>query len=341
MRKNKILVLAMILGVIFCLSRTTLAAENTTVDPAWLEKAINSQSDDKHPQMELVYEFAKAHPSEILPASKSLYIADEDGQRPYLNITTINLDEDKEAEHIMFIGQNYANTMFYVIKKTGKEWKIIHSEYLWLHNEAPELHLQNSSLQNRTFYIRYLHERGSGIWMFTYRFYKVIGGKTYMALEIPEEMNLSMWPSSINGAINITKLDVDKNENSSIYVRYSYEFSAGGTLFSSVLRVKDPTWEDFPILTKQENAFISFDWDDKKHRFNVNEPYNGAGTDAITPAQFDYFMNHFIENTDGDNDNANSFVPAFKKELRELSKSGNKEQKEIAKYLLSNTKTKK
>ncbi len=330
------------LGLIFCLSRTALAAENTTIDPIWLDKAVNyCTSDQTQPATDLIYEFALAHPSKILPASKNLYIADKDGNRPYINITTINLDEDKEPEHIMFIGQNYANTMFYVIKKNGKEWKIIHSEYIWLHNEAPELHLQNSSLKNRTFYIRYLHERGSGIWMFTYRFYKVINGKTYMTLEIPEEMNLMMWPSSINGNIHITKLELDTNENNSIYVRYSYEFSAGGTLFSSVMKVKDPTWDNFPTLTQQENASISFAWDEKGHKFEVSEPYTYAGLNVITPAQFDYFMNHFIENTDGDNDNANAFVPAFKKELKELAKSGNKEQKEIAKYLLSNTKTKK
>lgn len=175
--------------------------------------------------------------------------------------------------------------------------------------------------------------------MFTYRFYKVIGGRTYLTLEIPEEMNLSMWPSSINGNINITKLDVDINENSSIYARYSYEFRTGGTLFSSILKIQDPAWEDIPILIKQENAFVSFDWNGKQHRFDVNEPYNGAEADTITPAQFDYFMNGFIETPD--KDNSHRFVPAFKKELQELTKSGNKEQKEVARYLLSNPDIKK
>lgn len=339
MRNDKILLLSIMLALIFCFTDNAIAAEDTTVDPIWMERALDySASGNPSAPSELVYEFAKAHPSEVLPASKSVYTSKE--YQPYLNITTINLDEDKEPEHIMFIGQNYANTMFYVIKKNGKEWKIIHSEYLWLHNEAPELHLQNSSLKNRTFYIRYLHERGSGIWMFTYRFYKVIGGKTYLTLEIPEELNLSMWPSSINGNINIMHLGIDTNENgNSIFARYSYEFETGGTLFRDIMH-KDPYKMDaLPMLAKQEDATILFDWDEKGHKFKVSEPYTDAGPDVITPAQFDYFMNGFIETPD--DDNATRFVPAFKKELQELSKSGSKEQKTIAKYLLSNTKIKK
>lgn len=116
--------LPVILGLLLCLADNAIAAENLAVDPAWMEKAVNyCMSDQTQPPTDLVYAFALAHPSEVLPASKSLYVADEDSRRPYLNITTINLDEDKEPEHIMFIGQNYANTMFYVIKKsvtTGK-----------------------------------------------------------------------------------------------------------------------------------------------------------------------------------------------------------------------------
>lgn len=339
MQKSNILLFSIILGLVFCLSFNAYAAENMTVDPAWMERALDYNASENPPApSELVYEFAKAHPSEILPASKGAYTSKD--YQPYLNITTINLDEDKEPEHIMFIGQNYANTMFYVIKKIDKEWKIIHNEHLWLHNEAPELHLQNSSLKNRTFYIRYLHVRGSGIWMFTYRFYKVIGGKTYLTLEIPEEMNLRMWPTAINGNIYLRKLEIDSNENgNSIFARYSYEFETGGTLFRDIMH-KDPYKMDaLPILAEQEDATILFDWDEKRDKFEVSEPYTDAGPDVITPAQFDYFMNGFIETPD--EDNSNRFVPAFKKELEELAKSGSDEQRKLSKYLLSHTKTKK
>jgi len=331
MRKNKILILPVILVLLLCFTSNAGAVDNTTVDPAWMEKAINTQGDDKHPPAELVYEFALAHPSEVLPASKSAYMTKD--YNPYLNITTINLDEDKEPEHIMFIGQNYANTMFYVIKKVNNQWKIIHSEYLWLHNEAPELHLSNTTLKNRTFHIRYLHERGTGLWLYTYRFYKVINGKTYLTLEIPEEVNLAMYASLINGDASLTKIQVDSNDDS-IYAHYSYEFWPGGQIMSA-LHIEEPSEGEPMLLLKQENAFVSFDWNDKKHKFEVSEPSGNAEADTITLAQFNYFLNLLKI------DNDKLFVPAFKKQLEEVTTSGDEQQKKIAKYLLSHTKTKK
>src|SRR5437899_12287148 len=94
------------------LTSTLLAQiDSSTVDIQWLSKAISYNF--QTPPTQLVHEFALAHPSETFPTDTSKYY------QPYLNLTTVNLDDDPEPEHVMFVGPDPSNSMFCVIKHFG------------------------------------------------------------------------------------------------------------------------------------------------------------------------------------------------------------------------------
>lgn len=182
----------------------------TSVDARWLQKAL--LYDYKSDARPLVKEFAQAHPSEALPRDTKL------DSEAYLNIMTVYLDEIPEPEHLLFIGQDQAHTMLYVIARRGEQWTIIFEEYVDMFNEEPELYIINQDSRNKLFYIRMLQERGSGVWLLTYRFYKMVGGTVYDVLDIVQQSNLMLEPSDLYEHVDA----IVRGDSDGIFVTYKY-----------------------------------------------------------------------------------------------------------------------
>lgn len=287
--------------------------DSTIVDSEWLSRAISY--DFSTPPTQLVYEFALAHPIETLPADTTKY------DQPYLNITTVNLDDDPDPEHIMFIGTDPSNSMFCVIKRFGDHWKLIHYEYLWLHNESPELILMNTPSQHKTFYVRWLYHRGSGAWLFTYRFYKVVEGKLILALEFIDDSLLQLGALDLNGRFTTTSI---ADYEGSLFIKFRYELSTGYWSNDTVHSGNESPRSI--LLMSDEHQGVFYEWEPSELRFVLRKSSQSKNLDQ---SQIDCFMHLEKEVT---------CISALETELHNLESSNDSDKRRIAKYLLSKLK---
>ncbi len=277
------------------------------VDPNWLERA--QRYDQASGAAALVREFARAHPSKALEQGLS------PGEGAYLNLTTVNLDEDPEPEHLLFIGADAAHTMFYVIDRRGDEWAIAFEEYVDLFNEEPELYVLNQPSPNKVFYLRTLHERGSGIWLFTYRFFRLIGGRVHEALEIVQESNLQLDASELyQNAESIVRSSPD-----GISVKYRYRFAPSQRLLIELGVLKGYSEDSRVVLIDDEDT-VSYTWDGER-----NQLVPRASGEGLTEEKVRCLM---------DLGKADRFATAFGAELKELATKGSAAQKTAAAYFL-------
>jgi hypothetical protein len=161
------------------------------VPDSWISRALKNEN-----QLDLIQEFNKLFPAQNIEFPSS--------QQPYLNITKINLDDDEDSEYVLFLGTDYSRTTFYII---DNDYKIIFQEYLWLHNEYPELLIFNSNDQHKTLSYKYLYSRGSGQWLFTRKFIRVYDGKALLVLEIVNDSNNTFNEVGINGRIKLERIE--------------------------------------------------------------------------------------------------------------------------------------
>ncbi len=281
--------------------------KDPAVDARWLERALHyDYESDAGP---LVKEFAQAHPSEALSADAKL----DDGA--YLNIMTANLDEDPEPEHLLFIGPDSAHTMLYVISRRGGQWKIIFGEYVDLFNEDPELYIINQHSRNKLFYIRTLYERGSGVWLFTWRFYRIVRGTVYNVLEIVQDSNLALEASNLYQHADT----IVRGSSDGVFVTYRYRFAPSMQLLISLGLAKDYSNErKVDLIDDEEN--VLYTWNEASRKLVPS-----LEDSKLSEAKIQCFSKLGDEYL---------FAKAFEKELREIAKSGTADQKKVAEYLL-------
>jgi len=284
--------------------------DSSVVDSNWLSRAISY--DYASPPTQLVYEFARGHRSTTLPTDSTQF------SEPYLNLTTVNLDDDSIPEHIMFIGPDPSNTMFCVIKRFGDSWKLIQREYLWLHNQDPELVIMNTPSQFKTFYVRWLYHRGSGAWLFTYRFYKVVQGRLVLALEFIDDAVLQLGAFDLNGSFKTTSISDDKGN---LFIKFRYSLSSGYWSQDTV-HSEDESPHSIPLLS-DDDAAVFYDWEPSEQRFILRK---SARPEDLDQEQIDCFMQL---------ENKTLCVAAFHKQLAELKNSRDPDQRRVAKYLLN------
>ncbi len=178
------------------------------VPEEWLKKALEQPSDKS-----LIIEFGKLFFSEAVSTKSYMY----DEKEPLLNLTKINLDNDIESEYLLFIGTNYSETNFYVI---DDNLSIIFGEYLYLHNEYPQLRIYNTLDQHKLFGYKFLYGRGSGHWLFSNKVFRVESGKVSLVLEFIDSSNDSFNYAGINGKIETNNI---REYGGDIFVKYSYD----------------------------------------------------------------------------------------------------------------------
>ena len=282
------------------LSLTTIAQNDNIgrlVSSNWIKRVI--ERDNKS---ELINEFGKQFPSKAISTNPT----ENNNENSYLNLTKINLDNDIDDEYLIFIGSDYANTMFYVV---DNDYKIIYEEYLWLHNEYPQLKIYNSIDQHKLFSFKFLHDRGSGHWLFTNKICRIELGKVYLVLEFVEDSNDTFNHKGINGRIKSENVE---EYGGQIFFDYSYELYPHSDVLDN-LNIQDESF----ILIKKEKEVVIYSYDETTKKLVKNE-------NTITSEMEKYFF---------EPGNDSLFLKAFSKDLDKILETGTLNEKRVVEYL--------
>ncbi len=287
-------------AIILLLSSLSTFSQNIivkTVPEIWIERVINGEDKNK-----LIQEFGEQFPSKAISTDISEY---KKGNS-YLNLTKINLDDDIDSEYLLFIGTNYANTMFYTI---DDNLKILFEEFLWLHNDYPQLRIFNTEDQHKMFSYTYLYGRGSGRWLFTYKVYKIIEGKVVLVLEFVKDSNDTFNHKGINGRIYTNYISFYGNK---LFVNYNYDLYPNQNILSK-LEIEN---EKYSLISNRKESVI-YSFDKIKKRLIHNDM-------TISPKMEKYFF---------EPSNDSLFLKAFSKELDKIMIEGNENDKKVIEYL--------
>lgn len=295
MKKNSIALILLIFNLI------TYAQESNVgklVSAAWIKKVI--EGSDKN---ELISEFGKKIPS------KTIDLKSYDNSNSYLNLTKINLDNDVDDEYLIFIGSYYANTMFYVV---DNDFKIIYEEYLWLHNDYPQLKIYSSNDQYKFFSFKFLYGRGSGYWLFSNKIFRIDNGKVYLVDEFIDNSNETSNNKGINGMIKTSNI---QEYGGQIFLYYSFDLYPHKT----VLQQLGITEESLSLIEKEKQAVI-YSYDSAKKKLVQNGDYVTSDMEkyAFEPG------------------NDSLFLKAFSKDLDLIMENGTENQKKVVRYLRKN-----
>jgi hypothetical protein len=279
-----------------------------TVDAAWVERAAEVKAHTGPAIASLVREFANRHPHPLLK------VGDVNDEGPYLNISQVDLDGDGCPETLLFIGgQDSADTLFYVLKKHGSEWWVLHREHVWMHNEEPDFGVLEGSTKAKCVRLTHLYERGSGIWLFSHRIYRMNKGRFRLVLEIVKDSNFALGTEPINGTIRPSDLVA---EGDHLSIAYTYQFSPSFSVLRDLGLMEQS--EEGSILI-QGKASIRFTWDPAHGRYRAEDP-----------CLDDRRMKCFFKPWD-----RTLFRRAFRPELIGVAAHGTPAQQEMARYFLS------
>jgi hypothetical protein len=263
------------------------------VPSEWISMALKNEN-----TLDLIRRFESSFP----PFESNFPVSDQ----PYLSLTEINLDEDDGSEFVLFLGTDYSRTMFYII---DHDFKIIFQEYLWLHNDYPQLVIYNSSDQHKILSYKYLYSRGSGQWLFSRKFFKVYEGKAFLVLEIVDDSNDTFNDKGINGRIRLENIE---EYNGQLHVSYSYDLYP----HENVLQKLGLGSQDYSLIKIDKENFI-YEFQDDTKKFSLFGIYKDSTKET-------YFFNP---------SNDSMFIKAFSSELKQIESKGSIIDKKIIQYL--------
>lgn len=233
-----------------------------------------------------------------------------------LNPMFVNLDNDANHELIGLFGWSEEEPTLAVFKMIGNDWYLIYFEPFYMFYTSSELQVANNYSTNKTFYIRWLYERGSGIYCDAYHFYKIIDNQVYPCLVLINSAYILGWGLYLNQMIEM-KFKFNSSTSDEIWVNYQYNF------FPGAVYEKDMPWEgheDIPFV-KGDNSIIYL-WDTTTFTYRP-EIYNClADLNEAKISCFGAFGNDTL------------FVKAFDYEIKQTLEQGTLEQKKLLrKYL--------
>ncbi len=237
-------------------------------------------------------------------------------EKGIVNPMFINLDNDLTDELICLVGWSENDPMLCVFKKFSNDWYLIFTEPFYIYYSAPELQVANNYSQNKTFYIRWLYERGSGVYRDSYHFYKLIDGKVYHCLELVNEARIYGWGMYLNQDISMT-FKFNNASVDAIWVVYNYNFFPGSVY------EKDAPWDAHPDLSfVKGKEGIEYIWNAPTNEY---KPSFYGHTDGLTQEKINCF---------GAFGNDSLFVRAYDYEINHTLQDGNDEQKRLLKEYL-------
>jgi hypothetical protein len=233
-----------------------------------------------------------------------------------LNPMFIDLDHDQSEELIGLFGWSENDPMMAVFKLVDTTWYLIYTEPFDMFYTSPELQVVNNFSENKVFYIRWLYERGSGIYADTYHFYKLINNHVYHCLEIINKAHISGWGLKLNQSIE-TKFAFNCATRDEVWVTYNYSFFPG-PVFD-----QDMSWKGHPEISfvKDENG-INYVWDSLSYSYKPEFYDRTASLSEEKILCMGIFGNDSL------------FVKAFDYEIKQTLENGTKEQKkQLTSYL--------
>ncbi len=153
-----------------------------------------------------------------------------------LRTLLVNLDSDAGSEALILATHVSGSATLVVAKQKAQRWEILYTEDFETFYSDPDLNVANIQSANKTFFIRQMYTRGTGIYLDTYRFYKLVDSKVLLVLEIPNRSHLFGWGTPLNQEM-YSKFTFSSASDDELFVTYNYSFFAG-PIFE-----RDLSWE--------------------------------------------------------------------------------------------------
>jgi hypothetical protein len=281
------------------------------VPTEWINKLRNYNY--KQNNLTLLTEFEGFIKPDSLAGSKEL--SHEDGG--ILNPMFVNLDNDLNDELIGLFGWSEEEPTLAVFKMIGQDWYLLYLESFYMFYNSPELQVANTFSANKTFYIRWLYERGSGIYADGYHFYKLINNKVYPCLQLINDAHILGWGLYLNQEIKMS-FKFNCSNDDELWVTYNFNF------FPGVVSESDSPWDSHQEISfvKGENG-LSYRWDTTTFTYQPQfYTYDRENLSELKISCFGAFGNDTL------------FVRAFDYEINQTLETGTAEQKKLLqKYL--------
>lgn len=234
----------------------------------------------------------------------------------YINPVFINLDEDPEEELIGLFGRFIEEPTLAVFDKKGDEWFLIYNLPFMMFYREPELQIANNYSPNKTFYIRCLYQRGSGLYLDSYHFFKLIDGHVYHCLELINDARICGWGLLLNQDVSM-EFTFTSAFSDAMGVEWNYNF------YSGLNEVENFAYSGHPEIpfVKNENS-VSFEWD------SISKTYVPAFYSDSS------FLNNEKIACFGAFGNDTLFVKAFRYEINQTLQEGTDQQKKLLKQYL-------
>ena len=318
MNKHKTLVLIiffLICGHAFSQSPRSERNVKINVPSEWINKLRNY--DYKQDNLTILMQFESFIIPDTLAGSKAF---------PHigggiLNPMFVNLDNDENEEVIGLFGWSEEEPTLAVFKMIGKDWFLIYLESFYMFYNSPELQVANNFSNNKTFYIRSLYERGSGIYCDAYHFYKLIDNKVYPCLALINRAHIFGWGLYLNQMIEMN-FKFNSSNADELWVTYDYNF------FPGAVYGNDVPWEGHEEISfvKGENS-LAYRWDTTTLTYR---PQIYKSLENLTEEKISCF---------GAFGNDTLFIKAFEYEIKQTLENGTSEQKKLLQIYIENVKT--
>jgi len=248
------------------------------------------------------------------------YYKDGDTTRDgLLNPIFANLDGESNDEMVCLMGWDETYPSIAVFKEISGDWYLLYKEPFYMFYTEPELSIANNFSKNKTFYIRCLYQRGSGVYADGYSFYKLINNKVYRCLEMPHENRIYGWGLFLNQEITMD-FKVNGGNADEIWFTYHYNY------FPGAIKDGQPSWEANPdISLVKDSQGINYQWDSTKYAYQA-EKYSQEDSTGLNAQKISCFAGF---------GNDTLFVNAFHAEINKTLQTGTRQQKRILKQYLA------
>lgn len=328
LRINKIGILVIGICCLQCSTpiKTKPKIAGAKVPAEWIERV--RKYDYKQDNLPLLKDFEQfIKPDTLDCASESPHLGKgiiEPGPAGTFTPLFVNLDEEPGEELIGFLRYARCEPMLFVFKMIDNSWYLLYHESIFVHNEESELLVANNPSANKTFYLRALQDRGSGIYRNSYRFYKLIDNKVRPCLELTNQASIYGWGLYLNQEVDLA-LQFPSTREDAIEASYRYSF------FPGAVYDHDVSWASHPEISfvKGEGSAY-YKWNASTSTYQL-ETYSHDGPDALNKAKIATFGNF---------GNDSLFVRAFAYEIGETLREGPPETKRLLTSYLTSVKHK-
>lgn len=252
-----------------------------------------------------------------------------------LNAMFVNLDEEPGDELICLLGWDITCPYLGVFKERQGEWYLIYLEEIESFYSSPTLYVANCFSQNKTFYLRRVYNRGSGMYADGYSFYKLINNKVYQSLNLVNQANIIRPGPYMSQEVRMN-FEFAGDDLDGIWVDYGYNFFNVPIVKDDALsNAVSPSNADSLPYANDEIPIIkgeggtNYTWNNKNKTYDLDiKPYQNQ-PDDLTAQKIACF---------GDCCNVSLIVLAFRRQIDQTLKTGTPQQKKILKEYLSRAK---